>query len=65
MLLEEREQIILTNINSNGTATVRQLAEACEVTAVTIRRDLKRLEDNNLIIYILLPYVSVIQIYFK
>jgi DeoR/GlpR family transcriptional regulator of sugar metabolism len=49
MLLEEREQIILTNINSNGTATVRQLAEACEVTAVTIRRDLKRLEDNNLI----------------
>lgn len=49
MLLEEREHIILTNINLNGTATVRQLAQACEVTEVTIRRDLKRLEENNLI----------------
>ena len=48
MLLEEREHIILSNINSNGTATVRQLAEACDVAEVTVRRDLKRLEENNL-----------------
>ena len=49
MLLEEREHIILSNINSKGTATVRQLAEACDVTEVTVRRDLKRLEENNLL----------------
>ena len=49
MLLEEREQIILSNINSNGMATVRQLAKACDVTEVTVRRDLKRLEEHNLL----------------
>ena len=49
MLLEEREHIILRNINSNGTATVRQLAQACNVTEVTVRRDLKRLEENKLL----------------
>ncbi len=49
MLLEEREHIILRNINSNGTATVRQLAQACDVTEVTVRRDLKRLEENKLL----------------
>ena len=49
MLVEEREHIILSNINANGVATVRELAEVCDVTEVTIRRDLKRLEDNNLL----------------
>ena len=36
-------------MNSNGTATVRQLAQACNVTEVTVRRDLKRLEENKLL----------------
>ena len=49
MLIEEREHIILSNINANGLATVRELAEVCDVTEVTIRRDLKRLEENNLL----------------
>lgn len=49
MLLEERETIILQNINARGTATVRQLAQACHVTEVTVRRDLKRLEENKLL----------------
>lgn len=49
MLLEEREHIILSYINTNGSATVHQLAEVCQVTDVTIRRDLKRLEENNLL----------------
>ena len=49
MLLEEREHIILTQINASGSATVRHLAEVCDVAEVTIRRDLKRLEDNKLL----------------
>ncbi len=49
MLLEERENIILQNINAKGTATVRQLARACDVTEVTVRRDLKRLEESKLL----------------
>ncbi|MCL4875311.1 MAG: DeoR family transcriptional regulator [Anaerolineae bacterium] len=49
MLLVQREAEILAFINKQGVATVRELAELCRVTEVTIRRDLKRLEILNLI----------------
>jgi DeoR/GlpR family transcriptional regulator of sugar metabolism len=49
MLLAEREEIILSLVNEHGVITVRELAEACQVTEVTIRRDLNKLEAQNLL----------------
>lgn len=49
MLLIEREQRILNFIQQHTVASVRELAELCDVTEVTIRRDLKRLESLNLL----------------
>ncbi len=49
MLLAEREEIILALVNDHGIVTVRELAEACQVTEVTIRRDLNKLEAQNLL----------------
>jgi DeoR/GlpR family transcriptional regulator of sugar metabolism/DNA-binding LacI/PurR family transcriptional regulator len=49
MLLVERETKILDILNRRGVISVRDLAEYCNVTEVTIRRDLKRLEGLNLL----------------
>jgi DeoR/GlpR family transcriptional regulator of sugar metabolism/DNA-binding LacI/PurR family transcriptional regulator len=49
MLLIERETKILDILNRRGVISVRDLAEYCSVTEVTIRRDLKRLEGLNLL----------------
>ena len=49
MLYVEREAEILSFVNKNGVATVRELAELCGVTEVTIRRDLTRLESLQLV----------------
>lgn len=49
MLLIEREKEIISLVNRRGTVSVRELAEVCNVTEVTIRRDLKKLEDLRLI----------------
>ena len=49
MLHVEREAEILSFVNKNGVATVRELAELCGVTEVTIRRDLTRLESLRLV----------------
>ena len=49
MLAAERENTILTKVNREGAASVRQLAELCRVTEVTIRRDLQRLETRELL----------------
>ncbi|NMB11056.1 MAG: DeoR/GlpR transcriptional regulator [Firmicutes bacterium] len=50
MLPEERRQYILAILATNGAATVRDLAERFDVSLVTIRRDLERLEGDGLII---------------
>lgn len=49
MLLIERETKILSIIMQQGVATVHELAEVCNVTEVTIRRDLRRLESLKLL----------------
>jgi DeoR/GlpR family transcriptional regulator of sugar metabolism len=46
MLIAERETQIMTAVNKTGAATVRELADLCGVTEVTIRRDLQRLEQQ-------------------
>ena len=49
MLLAEREEIILSLVQRQGVVSVHDLADACEATEVTIRRDLTRLEARNLL----------------
>jgi DeoR/GlpR family transcriptional regulator of sugar metabolism len=49
MLTVEREEAIIALVNKQGVASVRELAEMCAVTEMTIRRDLKRLELNDLL----------------
>lgn len=44
MLLDPREVEIITIVNRRGGCTVRELASHFDVTEVTIRRDLKKLE---------------------
>ncbi|MEM7737008.1 MAG: substrate-binding domain-containing protein [Deinococcota bacterium] len=46
MLIAERETQIMTAVNQAGSVTVRDLADLCGVTEVTIRRDLQRLEQQ-------------------
>ena len=50
MLPEERRQYILAILAKDGAATVRDLAERFDVSLVTIRRDLDRLQKDGLII---------------
>ena len=50
MLPEERRQYILAILAKDGAATVRDLAERFDVSLVTIRRDLDRLQKDRLII---------------
>lgn len=49
MLLAEREETILSLVNQHGVISVQKLAEICDVTPVTIRRDLNKLEARNLL----------------
>lgn len=49
MLLAEREKVILSRLNQSGIVSVRELAAACGVTEVTIRRDLIKLEARHLL----------------
>jgi DeoR/GlpR family transcriptional regulator of sugar metabolism len=49
MLVAEREKTILSLLTSKGLASVRDLAQTCGVTEMTIRRDLERLEKQNLL----------------
>lgn len=50
MFAEERYIRIVELINQIGKATVLELSDLLHVSAVTIRRDLERLEENNLLI---------------
>lgn len=49
MLLDPRETEIVTLVNRQGGCTVKDLANRFEVTEVTIRRDLRKLEQLNLL----------------
>jgi DeoR/GlpR family transcriptional regulator of sugar metabolism len=49
MLVVDREKKIVSLVISHGSVSVRGLAEACGVTEMTIRRDLQRLEAQNLL----------------
>jgi DeoR/GlpR family transcriptional regulator of sugar metabolism len=46
MLPVHRRQLILADINHQGAATIAKLSEKFAVSEMTIRRDLKVLEDN-------------------
>lgn len=50
MFAEERYRLILQAVNNNGKATVMELSEALGVTAVTVRRDLEKLEERGLLL---------------
>lgn len=50
MFAEERYLRILDLVNQIGKTTVLELSELLQVSTVTIRRDLEKLEENNLLI---------------
>lgn len=50
MFAEERHQRIMEVVNQKGKATVAELSKALDVSPVTIRRDLEKLEENNLLV---------------
>ena len=52
MLKEERQKIILDNLEENNIIQVSQMTELLNVTEMTIRRDLKELEEKELLIRI-------------
>ena len=52
MLKEERQKIILDKLEENNIIQVSQMTELLDVTEMTIRRDLKDLEDKNLLVRI-------------
>lgn len=52
MLKEERYEFILENLKKFGTVKVSELTEQLKTTEMTIRRDLKYLENQNLLIRI-------------
>lgn len=47
--LAERHQIILNKIKEEGKVSVPDLCKSLDVSSVTIRKDLKQLEDRNLL----------------
>ncbi|WP_296114470.1 DeoR/GlpR family DNA-binding transcription regulator [uncultured Anaerococcus sp.] len=52
MLKEERQRIILDKLKENDIIQVSQMTDLLDVTDMTIRRDLKELEDKKLLIRI-------------
>lgn len=52
MLKEQRYEFILESLNKFGTIKVSELTEKLKATEMTIRRDLKYLEEQNLLIRI-------------
>lgn len=47
--ITDRHQLILQRLQENGRVTIQELSEAMQVSGVTIRKDLKILEDKNLL----------------
>ena len=52
MLKEERQKIILDKLEKNNIIQVSQMTALLDVTDMTVRRDLKELEDRNLLVRI-------------
>ncbi|MFB9865387.1 DeoR/GlpR family DNA-binding transcription regulator [Rufibacter immobilis] len=49
MNITERHQLILQRLQENGKVGIQELSDLMKVTGVTIRKDLKLLEDKNLL----------------
>jgi len=49
MTISERHEIILNELKENGKVNVQHLSEELEVSEVTIRKDLRKLEDKGLL----------------
>lgn len=47
--ITERHQFILQKLQENGRVSIQELSDLMEVSGVTIRKDLKLLEDKNLL----------------
>lgn len=47
--ITERHQLILQKLQDSGRVTIQELSDLLEVSGVTIRKDLKLLEDKNLL----------------
>ena len=45
----DRHQLILNKLEENGYVTVNELSKEFKVSLVTIRKDLKQLEEKNLL----------------
>ena len=52
MLKDERQKIILDKLKENDIIQVSQMTDLLDVTDMTVRRDLKELEDRNLLVRI-------------
>lgn len=52
MLKEKRQELILSQLQNDGIVQVSELSEFLDVTDMTVRRDLKELEDRNLLVRI-------------
>lgn len=50
MLKEKRHELILSQLADDGIVQVSKLSELLDVTDMTVRRDLKELEDQNLLV---------------
>src|SRR5215203_2046675 len=47
--ITERHQLILQELKRTGTVSIQELSDLMQVSGVTIRKDLKLLEDKNLL----------------
>lgn len=52
MLKEKRQELILSKLDNDGMVQVSELSEFLDVTDMTVRRDLKELEDRKLLVRI-------------
>src|SRR5690242_9542961 len=49
MNITDRHQLILQKLHENGRVDIQELSELMQVSGVTIRKDLKLLEEKNLL----------------
>src|SRR5690606_1037165 len=49
MSITERHELILKKLQENGRVSIQELSDLIKVSGVTIRKDLKLLEDKNLL----------------
>ena len=49
-MISVREEHILNELNSKGTVSVRELSKILQCSEVTIRNDIKRMEEKELLI---------------